>query len=83
MFALVERQKKKQTYFLKTYYLMHLSNSIVHINACKTYYSSWVTSTSSQVSDCDGAVLETYLDHKFQLPQEGLNCESLAYEVVT
>ena len=32
---------------------------------------------------CDGAVLEIYLDLKFQWPQEGLNCESLAYEVVT
>ena len=26
---------------------------------------------------------QIYLDHKFQWPQEGLNCESLAYEVVT
>ena len=43
----------------------------------------WDTSTSSQVSNCDGVVLETYLDHKFQQLQEGLNCESLAYEVVT
>ena len=32
---------------------------------------------------CDGVVLETYLDHKFQWPQAGLNRESLAYEVVT
>ena len=32
---------------------------------------------------CDGAVLEIYLNHKFQLPLDGLNCESLAYEVVT
>ena len=43
----------------------------------------WDTSTSSQVSNCDGVVLEIYLDHKFQWPQEGLNCEFLAYEVVT
>ena len=43
----------------------------------------WDTSTSSQVSNCDGVVLEIYLDHKFQWPQEGLNCESLACEVVT
>ena len=27
---------------------------------------------------CDGIVLEIYLDHKFQWPQEGLNCESFA-----
>ena len=40
----------------------------------------WHTSTSSQVSHCDGVVLEIYLDHKFQWPQEGLNCEFLAYE---
>ena len=31
----------------------------------------------------DGAVLEIYLNHKFRWPQEGLNYESLAYEVVT
>ena len=43
----------------------------------------WDTSTSSQISNCDGVVLDIYLDHKFQWPQEGLDCESLAYEVVT
>ena len=32
---------------------------------------------------CDGVVLEIYSDHKFQWPQEGLNCECLGYEVVT
>ena len=31
----------------------------------------------------DGVVLEIYLDHKFQWPQECLNCESLAYGAVT
>ena len=35
------------------------------------------------ISICDGVVLEIYLDHKFQWPQEGWNWESLAYEVVT
>ena len=35
------------------------------------------------MKNCDGVVLEIYLDHKFQWPQEGLNCESVAYEVVT
>ena len=30
---------------------------------------------------CDGVVLEIYLDAKFQWPQEGLDCESLAYKV--
>ena len=43
----------------------------------------WNTSTSSQVSNCDGIVLEIYLDHKFQWTKEGLNCASLSYQVVT
>ena len=43
----------------------------------------WGTLTSSQVSNRDGVVLEIYLDHIFQWPQEGLNCEPLTYEVVT
>ena len=38
--------------------------------------------TSSQVSNSSGVVLEIYLDHKYQWPQEGLNCESVAYEEV-
>ena len=29
--------------------------------------------TSSQVSNCDGVVLENYMDNNFQWPQEGLN----------
>ena len=41
------------------------------------------TSTSSEVSNCDGVVLEIYLDNNFQWPQEDLNCESLAYKVAT
>ena len=32
---------------------------------------------------CDDVVLKIYLDQKFEGPQEGLNCESLAYKVVT
>ena len=40
-------------------------------------------STSRQVLNCDGAVLEIYLNRKFQWPQKGLNCEPLAYDVVT
>ena len=43
---------------------------------------SEILQISSQVSNYDGAVLEIYLDRKFQWPQEGLNSESLAYEVV-
>ena len=38
----------------------------------------WDTSTPRQVSNCDGAVLEIYLDQKFQWLQEGFNCEPLA-----
>ena len=42
----------------------------------------------NSILDCDVVVLEAYLDHKFQdhkfhWPQEGLNCEYLAHEVVT
>ena len=43
----------------------------------------WDTSTLSKVLNCDGVVLEIYLDHKFQWPEEGLKCRSLAYEIVT
>ena len=46
-------------------------------------YLRWDTSISNQVSNCDGIDLEIYLDHKFPWAQEGLNCESLGYEVVT
>ena len=35
------------------------------------------------VINFDGVVLKIYLDHKFQWPQEDLNYESIAYEVVT
>ena len=31
----------------------------------------------------NGVMLEIYLDHKSQWPNEGLNRESLVYEVVT
>ena len=41
------------------------------------------TSTASQVSNSDRVVLEIYFDHKLQWPQDGLNCKSLEYEVVT
>ena len=38
---------------------------------------------SINVLNCDGVVLEMYLDHKFQWPQKGLNRESIEYDVVT
>ena len=37
----------------------------------------------NSILDYDGVVLEAYLDHKFHWPQEGLNCEYLAHEIVT
>ena len=40
---------------------------------------SWDTSALSQVSNCDGVVLENYLNNNFQWPQEGLNCEPLVF----
>ena len=49
---------------------------LTYIDLCKD------TSTSSQVSNWDGAVLEIYLDHKFQWLKDGLKCESLTYEVL-
>ena len=51
-----------------------------------TINSNIVLDTYDEIKDiliCDGAVLEIYSDHKFQQPQAGLNCESLAYKVVT
>lgn len=36
-----------------------------------------------QTSNFDVALLQIYLDPKFQWQQKGLNCESVAYEVVT
>ena len=43
-----------------------------------------VAETKKQtLTNSDGVVLEIYLDYKFQWPQEGLNCNSLAYKVVT
>ena len=44
---------------------------------------SWDTSTSSQFWNCNGVVLEIYLNHKFHWAQEGLNCEPLTYHVFT
>ena len=36
----------------------------------KSVLRFWDTSTSSQASNCDGVVLENYLDHNFQWPRE-------------
>ena len=32
---------------------------------------------------CDSVMLEILMDHKFQLPQEGLNCKPLTCNAVT
>ena len=45
--------------------------------------SSLLKKVVIETSCCDSVVLEIYLDYKFQWPQESLNCESLACEVVT
>ena len=33
----------------------------------------------NQILNCDGAVLKILIDHKFQWPQGGLNCEPLIH----
>ena len=50
----------------------------IHSRLLEHLYYCWDTSTLRQVSNCDCLVLENYLDHKFQWPQDGLNCEYLA-----
>ena len=52
-------------------------------NISKSYERIMLKQMSEYFEICDGVVLEIYLEHKFQWPQEGLNCEFLAYEVVT
>ena len=54
-----------------------------YISRTKQNYTKTINFFWKNIKICDGIVLEIYLDHKLQLPQEGLNCESLAYEVVT
>ena len=70
-----QKTEKKRKCPGQEYYLAHIY--LNYICSC------WDTSTSSQVSNCDGVVLDNYLDHKFQWPKEGFKCESLAYKVVT
>ena len=81
------RQITKMTTFQsnqnkRTYTIYHNVNFkskytiyLVECTKCKLQY--WDTSTLRQVSNCDGVMLKIYLDHKFQWPQEVLNCESL------
>ena len=59
---------------------------IVIVNSNNKHYQQVVVLNSNSKHkwvNCDGDVLEIYLDHKFQWPQQVLNCKHLAYDVVT
>ena len=53
------------------------------VEASDIHVQLFCTLIQCKIHYYDGVVLKIYLDHKFQWPQEGLNCESLAYKVVT
>ena len=55
--------------------------SMSKVNSKGTRYLDWLLKYF--FFNCDGVALEIYLDHKFQWPQDYLNCESLSYKVVT
>ena len=61
----------KMKYFVKDVFSKCIKN--VH----------WDTSISSQDWNCDGVMLEIFMDHKFQWPHEGLNSEILTCNPVT
>ena len=42
-----------------------------------------IINVKATIKNCDGVVLKIYSNHSPQQPQEGLNCKSLAYKVVT
>ena len=50
---------------------------VIYIHNNRKFKIVWNT------RNCDGVMLESNLNHKFQWPQKGLNCEFLVYEVVT
>ena len=61
-----------------------LANSkVFYLGSIKLAFRCWDTSNLGPVSNCDGVNLEIYLDHKSQWPQEGFNCQYVAYKVVT
>ena len=57
------------------YFVKDIFSKCINVN--------WDTSISSQDWNCDGVVLEIFMDHKFQWPHEGLNCEILTCNAVT
>ena len=65
--------------FSETNEFMKKQHYVIRIQIISSLLKKVVIETSC----CDSVVLEIYLDYKFQWPQESLNCESLACEVVT
>ena len=70
-------------YLFSTAWAKYFRQTLVHIKyqigkSSISIFYEWDTSASSEVSNCDGVVLEIYLDHRFQWPQGGLGCESVA-----
>ena len=44
---------------------------------------SWSFSNNLQIRNCDGVVSNILMDHIFQWPEEGLNCEPLTCSAVS
>ena len=80
MYYVIEKKKKKKKKNQPDTSQMNEKSKYLFI-FINIYY--WDTSTSSQVSNCDGVVLEICLDQKLQWPQKHLNGESLPCQVVT
>ena len=59
----------------------------VKLKGCNNSFESWIkkrhwdTSTSNQVSNCDGFVLVDYLDHKFQEICKAFAVETLQWSL--
>ena len=63
------------------YYQKNLRFRLNTVNNGLDHFRKWFNASKLYLSN--GVVFETYLDSRFQRPQEGLNCESLAYKVIT
>ena len=68
--------------------LLDLRQLLIFANPLKTilkklFISCYKLFSFLRYLNCNDVVLEIYLDHKFQLPQEGWKCESLSYKVIT
>ena len=74
--------KKKMTNEERKIYSCFSSSNGMFLNLGISWLESLGNSSIFVIYNFDGVVLEIYLDHKFQWPQEGLNYECLAYEVV-